>query len=221
LLSVRRRGGFGVGAVDRSQLDAWLGRLGGPGFVDFDDRARAVAEMRAAGADAVLALLIPMLIDQDPDARCTACETVLLVDADRGVPLVLPLLRDPHQVVRVCACDCLGQFGDHRAVAPLVAVLQSDADPQARGSAALWLGRLGGPAVIPALLAAMANDHEADILGHTSSHCAAMALDEILGTEETRIRVGTVNRLPGKRPDLDRLRRLAEERYQRWSSGSV
>ena len=196
-----------MGAIDRSQLDAWLARLGGPGFQSFDDRDRAVGEMRAAGRDAVLSTLVPLLTDDDPEVRCTACEAVLLVNAGRGVPLALPLLRDPDDNVRFGACEGLWQYGDDRAVAPLVAALQSDDDPQVRGSAATGLGRLGGPAVIPALLAAMADDHEEDDQGHTPSWCAAMALDDILGTEETRIRVGNVNRLPDKKPDLDKLRR--------------
>jgi hypothetical protein len=160
-----------------------------------------------------------MLNDDDLEARCAACEAVLWVDAERGVPLVLPLLGDPDEVVRWWACECLWRFGDDRAVAPLVVALRSDGDAQVRGSAAGALGRLGGPAVIPALLAAMASDHEEDIHGHTPSRCAAMALDDILGTEETRIRVGTVNRSPDRPPDFDRLRRLAEDRYRQWSGG--
>jgi HEAT repeat protein len=210
-----------VGPIDRSQLDAWLARLGGPGFESFDDRDRAGAAMRAAGTDAVFPLLIPMLKDEDPEARCTASKAILLVDAERGIPLVLPLLGDPDECVRVRACDLLGLLGDARVVDPLVAVLQSDEDPQVRGYAALGLGRLGGPVVIPALLATMADDHEADILGHTPSRSAAMALDDILGTEETRIRVGRFSKLPSRPPDLDRLRRLAEERYRPWSSGQA
>ena len=65
----------------------------------------------------------------------------------------------------------------------------------------------------------MASDHEEDVHGHTPSRCAAMALDDILGTEETRIRLGAVARMPDKPPDFDRLRRLAEDRYRQWSGG--
>src|SRR5262249_20723671 len=156
ICGARRREGAKVGAVDRNRLDAWLARLGGPGFRSLDDRNRAVAEVRAAGADAIFPLLIPMLADINPAARSKPCEAVLLVDPQRGVPLVLPLLRDPDDGVRWWACDCLWQHGDDRAVPPLIAVLQTDDDPQVRGVAARGLGHLGSPAVIPALLAAMA-----------------------------------------------------------------
>src|SRR5262245_46420133 len=40
-----------VDAVDQKRLDAWLARLGGPDFKGFEDRAKAVAEMRAVGTD--------------------------------------------------------------------------------------------------------------------------------------------------------------------------
>jgi hypothetical protein len=206
----------------RSRLEGWLARFGGPAFKGFEDRDRAIADMRAAGVDNLLPLLVPMLTDLNVEARCTGCEAVLALDARRGLELVLPLLQDPDVAVRWYTCECLREFGDDRAVAPLLATLQTDEDAQVRGTAAGALGRLGGPAVIPALLAAMATDHELDIHGHSASHCAAMALDDILGTNETRIRVSqtTCKMRPG-RPDLERLRRLAEERYQQWSSGQL
>jgi hypothetical protein len=66
-------------------------------------------------------------------------------------------------------------------------------------------------------MATMASDHEVDVQGHSPSSCAATALDDILGTNETRIKVSeTLRRMRKGKPDLDRLRRLAEERYQQW-----
>ncbi len=54
--------------------------------------------------------------------------------------------------------------------------------------------------------------------GHTPASCAAAALDDILGTEETRIKVSkTMRRMQDGAPDMDRLRRLAEERYRQSS----
>jgi hypothetical protein len=130
---------------------------------------------------------------------------------------VLPLLKDPEEIVQLSACEGLGQFGHERAVAPLIAVLQGDEDAQVRGSAARVLGRISGPAVIPTLLAAMVTDHVTDMHGHSPSWCAAMALDDILGTNETRIRISdTSYKIRTGEPDLVRLRRVAEERYEQW-----
>lgn len=209
-----------MGGELQNRLKAWLARLGGPDYQGFEDRDRAVAEMRAAGAEALFPLLIPMLTDPNVEARCAACEAVLYVDAQRGVELVLPLLKDPDETVRWYTCGCLSGCRDLRAVAHLIAVLQDDQDAQVRGTGAYALGRLGSPAAIPALLATMASDHDVDMHGHSPSSCAATALDDILGTNETRIKVsGTLCRMRKGKPDLDLLRRLAEERYQQWPRG--
>jgi hypothetical protein len=99
-------------------------------------------------------------------------------------------------------------------------VLRRDPDPQVRGTAAYALGGIGSPAAIPSLLAALGSDHECDRLGHSPSSCAATALDDILGTHETRLRMaGGLCRMAAGEPDLDRLRRLATELFQQWSGG--
>lgn len=202
---------------DRTQLDGWLARLGGPGFKGFEDRDQAVAEMRAEGADKLFPLLVPMLTDPDLEVRCTACEALLWVDARRAVELVLPLLDDPDKTVRWHTCGCLHDFGDERALNPLIRVLQKDPDAQVRNTAACALGGIGSPAAIPALLTAMESDHELDVHGHSASSCAATALDDILGTNETRIRVSeSLCRMRVGKPDLGRLRQLAEALYQQW-----
>lgn len=151
--------------------------------------------------------------------RCTACEAVLRIDAHRAIELVLPLLDDPDITVRWNACGCLHEFGDQRVINPLVRVLQSDPDAQVRGTAAYALGGIGSPAAIPALLAAMEFDHELDMHGHSASSTPATALDDILGTNETRIKVSeTHRRMRAGESDLNRLNRLAQERYQEWLS---
>jgi HEAT repeat protein len=204
---------------DRTRLKGWLARLGGPGFISFQDRDQAVAEMRACSVDRLLPLLRPMLTDPDADARCTACEAVLRLDRRRGVDLVLPLLQDVEEAVRWYACGCLCDLGNEQAVDSLLAVVKTDRDAQVRGTAAHALGKLGGPAVIPALLAVMASDHEVDVQGSSPSWCAAMALDDILGTHETRIRLSpTLRKMRSGKTNLDRLRSLAEARYQQWST---
>lgn len=204
-------------AVDQKQLDAWLARLGGPGFKGDDDREQAVAEMRAAGKQMLFPLLIPML-SAELESRCKACKAILLVEPEQGLELVLPLLRDTDSCVRWYACTNIAQYGGARTARVLREILQSDDDAQVRGTAAAGLGKHGGPEDIPLLLQVMAQDHEKDTHGHSPSHCAAMALDDILGTDETCLHLGTVCRMLDRSPDLDRLRHLAEERYQRWVS---
>jgi hypothetical protein len=175
--------------------------------------------MRAAGADNVFPLLADRLSAADPEARCDAIKALLFLDARRAVEPVVAMLGDPISTVRWYACLHLHSDGDERAVPALCEVLRRDPDPQVRGSAAYALGGIGSPAAIPSLLAALGSDKESDIQGHTPSSYAATALDDILGTHETRIHLGGgLCRMTGHRPDLDHLRRQAEEVFRQWSS---
>jgi len=202
------------------QLARWLDAINRPMLGEAGCRERAVEEMRAAGVDRVFPLLCERLAAADPEARCEAITALVFLDAPRAVEPLVGMLADPDVTVRWHACGCLHDFGDERAVPALAEVLRRDPDPQVRGTAAYALGGIGSPAAIPSLLAALESDNEVDIHGHSPSSCAATALDGILGTHETRIRMagGLCRMAPGK-PDLDRLRLLAAELFQQWSGG--
>jgi len=201
------------------QLARWLEAINRPTFGDNGPRERAVAEMRAAGADNVFPLLIGGLRSADPEPRCDAITALLFLDARRAVEPIVVMLDDPDTTVRRHACGCLHDCGDERAIPALCEALRRDPDPQVRGTAAYALGGIGSPAGIPTLLATLGSDNEYDLHGHSPSSCAATALDDILGTHETRIRLdGGLCRMAEREPDLDRLRRLAEELFQQWSS---
>ena len=81
-------------------------------------------------------LLAAQLTDNDPEVRCEACKSVLFIRTERSVDLVLPLLNDPTTVVRWFTCGALHDFGDERAIDPLVERMKDDSDPQVRGTAA-------------------------------------------------------------------------------------
>ena len=174
--------------------------------------------MRAAGTDAVFARLADRLAAADPEARCEAVTGMVFLDAPRAVPAITAVLADPDITVRWYACGCLHDFGDERAIPALIGVMRGDPDPQVRGTAAYALGGIGSPAAIPHLLAVLGVDTEPDELGHSTSSSAATALDDILSVDETRVKMGDgLCRMASRTPDLDRLRRLAGERYRRWS----
>ncbi|MFO0881092.1 MAG: HEAT repeat domain-containing protein [Gemmataceae bacterium] len=204
------------------QLDQWLEAICRPGFGDRSRRERAVAAMRAAGGEEVFPLLVSRLASADPEARCEAITGLVFLDAPRAVPVLMGMLTDPEIVVRWHASGCLHDFGDERAVPALIRVMRGDPDPQVRGTAAYALGGIGSPGAIPDLLAVLGVDNEFDMHGHSTSSCAATALDDILGTHETRIRHESgLCRMAGGQPDLERLRRLAEELFRRWSGAGV
>jgi len=196
--------------------------MGGPEWEGSEGRDRAVREMQAIGRATVFPLLMRKLSDPDVEARCAAIEALALLDAARSVEVLLPLLTDPEEVIRLSACEALSVPEALAAVEPLFAVLRSDPDPQVRGLAARALGHIGSRAAISALLRTVDGDHEPDIQCHTPSHCAAMALDDLLGTNYTRIRVSesTCTIRPGG-PDLDGLRRRALEEYEESQSGGI
>jgi HEAT repeat protein len=208
---------------DRQRLDRWLSLIRGPALIGpadmvFPRRAQAIAEMQAAGAERLFPLLKPMLSDPDPPVRLAACEALFFVDGRRASELALPLLADPESEIRWFVCGCLPYSRDEQAIGPLLRVLKEDSSAQVRGAAACSLGRIGSPATIPALLAALETDHEPDMHGHSASSQAASAIDNILGTNETRIRLpnGMCTMRRGE-PDLDLLRRLAVERFEQWT----
>ncbi|MBM4067986.1 MAG: HEAT repeat domain-containing protein [Planctomycetes bacterium] len=203
---------------DRNRLQRWFRLLGGPNWEGPEGRDRALAEMTNAGVDDVMPLLVAKLSDRDLETRCAAIETMSLLDLERATPLLVPLLRDPDETVRLTVCEYLASPRAQAAVEPLIAVLRSDPDVQVRGYAACALGVIASPAAIPALLDALANDHELDCLGHSASSTSAHALDDILGTEFTRIRISDATRKmrPGP-PDLESLAREAELVYRTWS----
>ncbi len=202
------------------QLDHWLRLIGVLEWEGFEGRDRAVRGMRALGTDMVFPMLAGKLSDPDINIRCAAIEALSLVDPERAVGLLLPLLRDSETVVRECACEALAVPEADVAVEPLLEVLRDDPDPQVRGTAARALGYIGSPAAIPVLLRAMDTDHEPDFHSHTPGGCAAAALDDLLGTNLTRIRLSEslYTMRPGP-PDLDGLRQLALRTYEEWSRG--
>jgi HEAT repeat protein len=202
------------------QLPRLLEAINRPRFGDDGCRDRAVAEMRAAGVDKVFPLLCERLKAAEPEARCDAITALVFLDAYWALEPVVSMLDDPDTTVRWHASGCLHDFGDERAVAPLCEVLRRDPDPQVRGTAAYALGGIGSPAAIPTLLAALGSDNECDMHGHSASSGAATALDDILGTHETRIHLGGgLCKMAAHPPDLDRLRRLAQELFDNWSAG--
>jgi HEAT repeat protein len=176
--------------------------------------------MQAIGTANVFPLLTQRLSDLDLDVRCAAIEALGLVDARHAVELLVPLLSDQEEVVRICACEALSTPEAAAATESLIVVLRDDTDPQVRNYAARALGHIGRRAAIPALLRAMDTDQEPDMHGHTPSHCAAAALDDMLGTNCTRIRLpsGTCTMRPGP-DDIDGLRNQAMQAYEEWASG--
>lgn len=68
--------------------------------------------------------------------------------------LLMTMLRDRDPLVRRWVVAALGEIADQQAVGPLGEVLRKDPDPGVRVEAAFRLGKFGGEAAEPALIAA-------------------------------------------------------------------
>ena len=132
----------------------------------------------------------------------------------------MPLFDDPGDWVRHHAVGCMGHHGDGSVVDTLLVKLRSDPDAGVRGEAAYSLGHIGDPRAIPGLIHALDHDREPTPLGHTPSSISATALDNILGTHETRVAHGDgLCSLAPWPPDYELLKRRARELYERWQAG--
>ncbi len=133
---------------DPAAYDAVLGRLG-----DADPQVRLAA-----------AAALGHGLMQDPRAAANT--------PNRAVDPLIRLLQDPDPQVRASAADALGALGDHRALAPLRAMLGGSANFNT-GIAAAALGMLKDPRANDTLLAV------AKSFDHPERRAAVLALQYI------------------------------------------
>ena len=111
---------------------------------------------------------------------------------EEALPVLTHALRSRSWDVRWAAAEALGEMGDLRAVAPLLAALQ-DEDWRVRWAAAEALGRIGEPAVEP-LLAALQDEDEdvrraaVEALGKIGDPGAVASLSAALQDKDWRVR---------------------------------
>jgi HEAT repeat protein len=129
------------------------------------------------------------------------------------------LLDDPEDWVRWHVVGMLARHGNDAAVEPLIEKLRSDSDLGVRGQAAYALGHIGSLGAIPHLLYALDHDQECDPRGHSPSSISAAALDDILGTNQTRIlHDGGFCSLAPWPPNYEELRTRAKALHDKWNA---
>ncbi|HYH63421.1 MAG TPA: HEAT repeat domain-containing protein [Urbifossiella sp.] len=183
-------------------------------------RRRVLTDDLAAAPVRADALLARLLTDPDAIARHLASDLTLALGGVRALPRVVPLFDDPEPWVRQAVIESMAGYGDESVVDALLRKLRTDADPGVRGEAAYALGHVGSPGAIPGLIHALDHDKEFNDLGHSPSSISATALDNLLGTHQTRIHHGDglCSMAPWK-ADHDLLKRVARELYERWQAG--
>lgn len=149
-----------------------------------------VAALIRIGGPRVVSSLVPLL-REDVGTRNLALE-VLEQTGSAGLDILLPLLSHDDANIRKFIVDILGKLGDHRAIPPLIAVLQ-DREPNVRGAAAEGLGYLRAREAVPQLLGLL-DDNEwvvftvIEALGYIADPAALPALMVLLkdGSETVR-----------------------------------
>lgn len=126
----------------------------------------------------MLPMLAKLFADPDLDIRASAIEAALRIDKESSLALLMPMLSHPEWHMRHHICGLMNEFGDQRAMEPLLEILRNDTDPQVRGAAALGLEGIGDVTAIPDLVEIAENDHETDRLGYAPSHSARDAISE-------------------------------------------
>jgi hypothetical protein len=186
-----------------------------PGLFLF--RRMLLDDLAVLGPEKAIPIVVEKLHDPDGEFRCEAAEIMLRMEGEYGIPHVLPLFNDPLDYVRWNVLGQIAGYGDDSVIEPLIDKLRTDPEPGVRGQAAYALGHIGSPQAIPSLIAALDNDKEEDSQGHSPSSISATALDNILGTNETRIKMedGLCKLAPWP-PDYDELKRRANELYNSW-----
>jgi HEAT repeat protein len=149
------------------------------------DRDRAIEALCTLGIDPAFAALSALLATADTNLRGDAAEAAVRIDSQRGIGLILPLLHDPDPTIRWNICGLLHDFGDERAIEPLMHTLRHDPDSQVRLTAAYALEALGDVRALPALRWAQAHDHGIDYEGRTVSESATDAIAAIEARAET------------------------------------
>lgn len=176
-----------------------------------DCAARRDELQREIFADDVLRRAESGTADPYERLRYYCGELLIWARRNEAAPFALALLEDSSEYVRGGIAQILSQLKDERYIDPLVRLARTDHSPFVRGCAASGLSGQDPLAAIPVLLELIDHDHEEHgTTGHTPSDRAARALDELMKTEWTQIRLGdTLRTLNPEATDLESLKQQA------------
>jgi HEAT repeat protein len=142
-----------AGRTDPAAVPARVAALGDPsGAV----RGAVVAALAVVGGTGTAAAVARVLGSEDPPTRNAACQALYHIGLAAVGPLSDAVAAGPRDV-RLFALDVLALIAGHGAGA-VIAAAARDPDPNVAAAAVTALGNVGGPEVVPALTAALADD---------------------------------------------------------------
>lgn len=128
-----------VTPFDPARHDVWLRLAGDRDSGVANVAARALRQEDAPRVADVLAAISRRLHHPATDERSFALHRLSLLAPESATSLARASLDDEYASVRTAACAFLGEIRDPTAIAPLLAVLQSDPDPRVQTAALLGL----------------------------------------------------------------------------------
>jgi len=98
-------------------------------------------------------LLVPLLIDSDPEIRAQSAKWIGDVRYKAGGEKLIPLLKDDDSRTKFFAAEALGRIGYEPAINPIIELLQenNDVDEYIRHAGSLALARIAKPEPVLAL----------------------------------------------------------------------
>lgn len=187
-------------------------------FNDPDAPARDAAgeALGKIGATGGIEALIGGLATKDHVGFVTRTNALVSAGANAVEPLIAALDNDSRQV-RAGAVRVLGEIGDSRAIAPLIGLIErserKEGDSYLRSAAVAALGKIGGPGVVPALIARL-KDVEPRVretamteLGKLDDPRVVECASESLKDDSSSVRVSAARAL-GRRKDASAVEAL-------------
>jgi HEAT repeat protein len=212
-------------AAAQETVDELAGSLGGSDGAVRVDAARALLDRWRAGdaqsAAAILSRLENLLEDPEPQVRIAAVGAVRMLrkpeNLEKHAGAVLALLSDPAAPVRTAAVWTAARLPGPAARDKVRALLESTEEPM-RFAAACALSDQRDPAALPALLAALREDHRRQealsallSLGDPGALPGVTELfeDESLGEFDRTLAAGVLVRLGDARGAAHLIERIA------------
>jgi HEAT repeat protein len=150
----REEAAIQVGALGEEALKVLKSLIGSH---DTETRWWAARALAAVGGPDSVSLLLPALMDADPDVRACAALGLGILKATQAISDLARVLDDPSAYVARIASNALITIGP--AAAPQLIASLDHPSPAVRIGAARALVPLESHAAIPALFAALDDDH--------------------------------------------------------------
>lgn len=147
----------------------------------FAVRAHAVAQL-VRNKDAAVPYLAKAIHDDDAMRRLQATEAIVKIGSAKTIPILLDAAESDDSEVKQLAVYGLGAMRESSAVDLLTSLLSDDEPAEVQLAAATALGKIGEPAAVPEILAAVARKPD-----RSHEHALIYALIEIDDPSETRV----------------------------------